>query len=216
VVAALAAESPAIRIAQAGIARAQAILARAKRERAPDIQVRAGLQHNNELLDAGGRSVGWQGFAEVGVQIPLFNRNQGGKQEAAAAVARAEREAQRVELVLRERASTFVEHYRNARIVVEQYRTQLLPRAQKAYELMLGRYGLMTASYPQVLAAQQRLFQLHADYIAALDSLWRHAITLRGMLLTDPLEAPARPGEMDLPVRETNVPSPVRMRPMEP
>lgn len=212
---ALVRESPAARIVQAGVSRAQAILARERREPIPDIEVRAGLQHNNKQLEGTGRVVGLQGFAEVGVQIPIFNRNQGNQEAAQAAIERAEREAKRVELVLRERASAFVEQYRNARIMVEQYRNQLLPRAQRAYELMLSRYGLMTASYPQVLLAQHKLFQLHAEYIAALDGLWRQAIALQGFLLTDGLEAPARPGEMDLPVRETNLPS-RRMMPVEP
>jgi hypothetical protein len=31
-------------------------------------------------------------------------------------------------------------------------------------------------------------------------------VALRGFLLTDGLEAPARPGEVDLPIREINIP----------
>ena len=37
-----------------------------------------------------------------------------------------------------------------------------------------------------------------------------NGIALQGYLLTDGLEAPARPGEVDRPVRETNVPMPER------
>jgi cobalt-zinc-cadmium efflux system outer membrane protein len=90
--------------------------------------------------------------------------------------------------------------------MVEEYRNQLLPRAQKAYELLVRKYGLMTASYPQVLKVRQTLFQLQDGYISALEGLWVNAITLQGLLLTDGLEPPARPGEIDLPVREINVP----------
>src|SRR5712691_3553187 len=57
-------------------ARAKAASARAKREPIPDLQLRAGMQQNGELL-SDGRSVGLQGFADVGVRIPIFNRNQG-------------------------------------------------------------------------------------------------------------------------------------------
>ena len=83
---------------------------------------------------------------------------------------------------------------------------QLLPRAQKSYELMVQKYGLMLASYPQVLLAQRTLFHLQMGYISALEGLWMNSITLRGLLLTDGLEAPARPAEADMPVREINVP----------
>src|SRR6202166_4479986 len=71
-------ESPAVRIAELGVKRADATLARARRESIPDLQIRAGMQQNGELLsEPNGRPVGLQGFAEAGVRIPIFNRNQG-------------------------------------------------------------------------------------------------------------------------------------------
>lgn len=199
-------QSPAVGIARSLVERWQAIVARERREPIPDIELRAGLQRNGELLDGTNRRVGLQGFAEVGVQIPIFNRNQGTVDAARFQAERAQQEEKRVQLVLQERASSFLDTYHRSRIMVERYRTQLLPRAQKAYELMVQKYGLMLASYPQVLLAQRTLFQLQTDYIAALESLWMNVITLRGLLLTDGLEAPARPGEVDMPVREINVP----------
>lgn len=199
-------DSPAVLIGRSLVDRWQAVVARERREPIPDIEVRGGLQRNGELLEPSGRRVGLQGFAEVGVQIPIFNRNQGTVEAARFQVERAQQEEKRVQLVLRERASSFLDTYHRSRIMVERYRTQLLPRAQKAYELMVQKYGLMLASYPQVLLAQRTLFQLQTDYISALESLWMNVITLRGLLLTDGLEAPARPGEVDMPVREINVP----------
>jgi len=199
-------QSPAVRIARSSVDRWQAIVARERREPIPDIEVRAGLQRNGELLEPSRRRVGLQGFAEVGVQIPIFNRNQGTVEAARFQVERAQQETQRVELALRERATAVLDMYHSSRIMAERYRTQLLPRAQKAYELMVQKYGLMLASYPQVLLAQRTLFQLQTEYIAALEGLWVNTVTLRGLLLTDGLEAPARPGEIDMPVREINVP----------
>src|SRR5258706_16356019 len=71
-------ESPAVRIAELGVKRAEAALAREKREPIPDLQVRGGMQQNGELLSGpNGRSVGLQAFASAGVSIPIFNRNQG-------------------------------------------------------------------------------------------------------------------------------------------
>lgn len=208
-------DSPAVLISRSLVDRWQAVVARERREPIPDIEVRGGLQRNGELLEPSGRRVGLQGFAEVGVQIPLFNRNQGTVEAARFQVERAQQEEKRVQLVLQERASTFLDTYHRSRIMAERYRTQLLPRAQKAYELMVQKYGLMLASYPQVLLAQRTLFQLQTDYISALESLWMNIITLRGLLLTDGLEAPARPGEVDMPVREINVPRAPRMMPRE-
>ena len=123
---------------------------------------------------------------------------------------RAASERRRISLTLRERAASALDQYANARLMAVEYRDELLPRAKRAYSLMLEKYGLMLASHPRVLDAQRKLFSLQLDYIAALESLWTNGITLEGFLLTDGLEAPARPGEVDRPIRETNVPMPER------
>jgi cobalt-zinc-cadmium efflux system outer membrane protein len=200
-------ESPAVRIAQMSVTRAEAALSRARRETVPDLVVRGGLQQNRELLENTGRPVGLQGFAEVGVRLKLFDRNQGNIQAAQADLERTQSEVKRIDLVLRERAASFVESYRTAKIMVDRYRTQILPRAQRAYELIYKRYGLMQASYPQVLLSEHMLFKAETDYIENLQKLWANSVALKGFLLTDGLEAPARPTDIDRPVREVNVPA---------
>jgi cobalt-zinc-cadmium efflux system outer membrane protein len=207
---AVAKESPAIRIAGAAETRAQTVLARAKRESIPDLQMRAGLEYNHETLGSVPFAKGWEGIAELAVQIPLFNRNQGNVAAARADAERAEQEKKRIALTLRERAASSVDQYANARLMVLEYREEMLPRAKKAYGLMVDKYGRMLASYPRVLDTQRKLFELQIEYIGALERVWTNGIALQGYLLTDGLEAPARPGEMDRPVRETNVPMPER------
>jgi len=200
-------ESPAVRIAQVGVTRAEAAVARASRERVPDLVVRGGLEQNLEQLESTGRPVGLQGFAEVGVRLKLFDRNQGNIQAAQAELERSRAEVTRIELVLRERAASFVENYRTAKTVVDRYRTEILPRAQRAYALIYRRYGLLQASYPQVLLSERALFKAETEYIQNLETAWINAIALQGFLLTDGLEAPTRPTDVDRPVREVNVPS---------
>jgi len=203
---ALISESPAVKIARAGVARTDAMISRASAQPIPDLKVRAGLQQNRELMETTGHAVGLQWFAEVGVEIPLFNRNQGQVAAGRAERERALEEVRRVELVLRERSASLWSNYQNARALADRYRTQMLPRAQKAHELYLAKYQMVAASYPQVLIAQRTRFQLQREYIDALTGVWTNAIALQGFLLTDGLEAPAKSGEMDLPVREINVP----------
>jgi cobalt-zinc-cadmium efflux system outer membrane protein len=212
----IAKESPAVRIADVAEARAQSILARAKRESIPDVQVRGGMEYNHELLGSVPFAKGWEGIAEVAVQIPLFNRNQGNVGAARADIERAGQEKKRIALTLRERAASAVDQYANARVMAVEYRDEMLPRAKKAYGLMVEKYGQMLASYPRVLDTKRKLYELQIDYIAALEGLWTNGIALQGYLLTDGLEAPARPGEVDRPIRETNVPMPERtMSPRE-
>jgi outer membrane protein, heavy metal efflux system len=200
-------ESPAVRIADLGVKRAEAALARAKREPIPDLQLRGGLQQNGELLsEPSGKSVGLQGFADVGVRIPIFNRNQGNIATAKADAERAKREVERVKLVLRERAASIIQYYAFSQIAVERYKNQMIPRAQKAYEMYTKKYQDMAAAYPQVLIAQRTLMQLEVSYITALENFATSSLSLQSYLLTDGLEAPSQPGGIDQPVREVNIP----------
>jgi cobalt-zinc-cadmium efflux system outer membrane protein len=199
-------ESPAVQIATAGVLRAQAQVTEARKTPIPNLQIRAGLQQNREFLEATPFRVGLQGFAEVGVQLPIFNRNQGSKAAARAEVERAQQEVQRVQLVLRERSAEIFEAYKSSRATADRYRFEVLPRAQKVLELHEAKYKEMVSSYPQVIVAKRTLLQLQMDYVATLENVWTAAIALRGYMLTDGLEAPARSGEMDQPVREINLP----------
>jgi len=200
-------ESPAVRIAELGVKRAEAALAREKREPIPDLQLRGGMEQNRELLSApSGRSVGLQGFADVGVRIPIFNRNQGNIATAKADADRARREVERVKLLLRERAAGVVQNYTFSQTAVDRYKNQMIPRARKAYELYSKKYQEMAAAYPQVLIAQRTLMQLEVSYINALESFATSSLSLQSYLLTDGLEAPAQPGSIDKPVREVNIP----------
>jgi cobalt-zinc-cadmium efflux system outer membrane protein len=202
----LLAESPAARIAGASAARADAEIIRAKRAAIPDVELRGGLIYNNELLGTAPYAKGWEGLAELGLQLPLFNRNQGNISAAQAESERAKLEMQRVALTLRQRAATVLDEYANARLMAVEYQEELLPRARKAYTLMNEKYGQMLASYPRVIEMQRKLFELQWEYIRALESVWTTGLSLQGFLLTDGLEAPTRPGEVDRPVRELNVP----------
>jgi cobalt-zinc-cadmium efflux system outer membrane protein len=200
-------ESPAVKIAQLSVKRAEAALAREKREPIPDLELRGGMQQNGELLsEPSGRHVGLQGFADVGVRIPIFNRNQGNIATAKANAERAKREVERVKLALRERAASVVQNYMFSQTAVDHYKNQMIPRAQKAYEMYTKKYQAMAAAYPQVLIAQRTLVQLEVSYITALETFATSSLSLQSYLLTDGLEAPAQPGGIDQPVREVNIP----------
>jgi cobalt-zinc-cadmium efflux system outer membrane protein len=206
----IAKQSPAVQIAETATGRARAVLARAQREPVPDILLRGGLEYNHETLGSVPWAKGWEGIAEASVEIPIFNRNQGNIVAALADIDRTEQERIRVALTLRERAATVVDEYSNAKLMAVEYRDEILPHAKKAYSLLVDKYGRMLASYPRVLEAQRKLFELQLEYIAALEGVWTNGLALQGYLLTDGLEAPARPGEVDRPIRETNVPMPER------
>lgn len=187
--------SPEVKAAEAGIARAERVLARARVEKYPDIQVGGGFEYNRELLELAGRPVGWEGAAQVSVRIPIFNRNQGNVQTAQAELIHARHELERLRLVLRSNFAFAYRQYADGFEAVRRYRDQILPDAERAYQLYLNKYREMAAAYPQVLIAQRTLFQLQEDYVTTLVGLRQSAAELQGYLLVDGLAAPLPPGE---------------------
>jgi cobalt-zinc-cadmium efflux system outer membrane protein len=188
-------ESPELTIARARVEHAKASLARARADRVPNVFVRGGLGYNFERA-APGKDVGVEALFEIGMPLPLFDRNQGKIAIAESQLTLAQDELRRVDLELRTRLSGVLTRYRDALATVRRYPREVLLRAQESHRLYLNRFRQMAAAYPQVLIAQRTLGQARAEYVRALIDVWQSAVVLRGYLLTDGLTAPAAvPGE---------------------
>lgn len=178
----LLAGSPDLALARLSLARAEAALARERAERTPDLELEAGVREQRGGVRAGDR----EAFADVGVRIPLWNRNQGGIAAAEAEVARAKLEAERLRLALESRYAGTFARYRQAAERARTYREGVLDRARSAYEQYLASYQQMAAAYPQVLIAQRTLIQLEEDYLLTLERAWGAATALQSLLAAEP------------------------------
>ena len=183
-------DSPELQAARAGVARAEAALARARKETAPDLVVRAGPRYNRELLDPGPAPVGWEAFADVGVTVPLWNRNRAGVAAAGADLSYAQAEVARVELDLRWRFAELFRQHAAAADEVRAYRDEIAPRTEEAYRLLRDRYRELAAEYTDVLAAQRRMLDVRERYLEALGRSWRAAQLIDGLLLEGGLDPP--------------------------
>ena len=178
-------QSPVMARADQAVHAAEARLRSARRDAVPDLTLRAGEQWNNELLTTQPRkATGAQSFATASVDLPLWNRNQGNVAAAQAALEQARAEAEQARVTLRQSAAPLVEQYRAAEAEAAQYRNEILPRAQRAYELYRDRYQQMAAAYPQVLVSQRTLVQLQLSYVMALGQMAQTASALRHFTLS--------------------------------
>jgi outer membrane protein, heavy metal efflux system len=185
------ADSPSVKRARQDVIRAQAEIKSAKRESVPDLQVRGGVQQNFEQLnEMAGLRTGLQAFASVGVDLPIFNRNQGNVAAARAELEHAEAEVSRVQLSLRQSVQPLLQDYLINQAQAARYEREMIPRATRAYRLYLAKYRQMGAAYPQVLVSQRTLFQLQVGYIRALENVWMNAIALQNYTLSAGLGAP--------------------------
>jgi cobalt-zinc-cadmium efflux system outer membrane protein len=182
--------NPGVLTARARVAEAEARLARAHRETSPDLVVRGGLLYNRELFErtSGGssRAVGWEGSAEVGLTVPLWNRNRGGVAAASAdvEVARAALRLSQQTLDARFRQAWTAREAAVAAATV--YAEQVLPRVEEAYRLYLARYREMAAAYPQVLMARRSVLDATEEYLEALERGWRETVQLQSLLAIEP------------------------------
>ena len=187
-------ESPAVKQAQANVDVAEARVRSAKREKVPNLNLKAGEWNSGEELGATTKRAGFESFAEAGVQFPLWNRNQGNIATSKTELERAHQDVTRTQLLTRNRAEPYAQQYQSARFTAERYRTEMLPRARRAYELEITKYQQMAQTYPHVLGAQHMLFTLQLTYIQALNEEWRAAIALQNYTLMNGLDEPMSVG----------------------
>ena len=184
-------ESPEVKLAQQAADRAGASLNQARKVPIPDLQVYGNLSQNFEPNETTRRPIGVNGGAQIGVTLPIFNRNQGNIAAAKAEIESAKQDLVRVKLQLAREVASLFRDYDAARITAQQYKNEMIPRAEQAYQLYQKNYRNMAAAYPQALISQRTLFQLQVDYVQALQSAWQGALGIRGFGLMDGLSAPA-------------------------
>ncbi len=187
-------QSPTVRQAQANVAVAEVRLKSAQREKVPNLNVKAGEWYSGEVLGATNVKAGPESFVEAGVQLPLWNHNQGNIEAARVEVERARKDVVRTQLLTRNRAEPLAQQYQAARSTAEKYRTEMLPRARRAYQLEVLKYQQMAQTYPHVLSAQRLLFTLQLSYVQALNQAWQAAIALENYTLMNALDAPMSVG----------------------
>jgi cobalt-zinc-cadmium efflux system outer membrane protein len=183
-------ESPELRAAQAEATRSATLVKRARIEKIPDVSVRGGVRYNREPLfpvaPEPGRPpaiVGNEGFFDVGVEIPLFNRNQGTVTAAEAEAERARLEVDRRRIALRRRFATVFAEYSDATAALARYKDRMLPRARQALDLYRANFRQMSAPYTQILAAERSLIQIEDDYVAQLMVAWQSVAEIEGLLV---------------------------------
>ena len=179
--------SPEMAAAFSEIARSQNALARAQREPIPDISTIWSVQKDNATGDtiAG---------VQVGIPLPIWNRNQGQIMQAQAEISQARRNVDRVQLNLKNRLAVAFQRYSSAQERARIYSTVIIPKAEENFKLVQGAFPAQIGSL-EFLTAQRTYFQTKLAYIDALAELWASWSEIEGLLLTNSLDS--KPGETE-------------------
>jgi cobalt-zinc-cadmium efflux system outer membrane protein len=178
--------APQLRFARAEVRRDQIALQRERVEPIPNLNVRAEAGYNFEAPDT-------VAGVEIGVRLPLFDKNQGTILQAQAELMRAQAEVERIELMLRKRfAETFAD-YEASLVLADTYGSEALPKAAEIYQLYFESFQNRRAAWPQVLDAQRDYYDLYEEYLENLLDARRAQVQIDTFLVDDGLRQPPEP-----------------------
>jgi outer membrane protein TolC len=133
------------------------------------------------------------GLAQIFIDAPLWDWNQGTIRQARADYARQDAEIRRVELTLRQQLGTEYRQYIAAYQHVENFEQVILPESRRAYEVQLDSYEDDRIRWTDVLASENVYLLLRIDYVNSLVRLRASETLIVGYLLHGGLVTPERP-----------------------
>jgi len=176
----LIASNPLVLAARADVERACWAIRRAEAEVIPDLQT--GMEVKYEPVND--RTLV---MVQAGVALPLWDRNQGGIQQARANYTAAVSRQRQLELRLRGQLARAFRDYDAARARARQFSENIVPRSQTTVELAEAGLAAGELNYLDLLTARRNFFRANLDYLSALEDLWVAAQRIEGMLLEESL-----------------------------
>jgi cobalt-zinc-cadmium efflux system outer membrane protein len=124
---------------------------------------------------------------QVGVPVPIWDRNQGNIMQAQGNLFRAAEESHRVRSDLSRQLAEAFERYENNRVLLDYYRTQILPDQVRAYRGVYERHDKEPdrVSFGDIINAQQILANTITTYVTVLGGAWTAAVDVAGLLQTN-------------------------------
>lgn len=169
--------SPELQAARARINRAWAMIRRQQAQPIPNLLTQVTVAHNNASGDD-------LTSVQVGVPLPIFNRNEGNVAAAAAEYQRAVEDARRLELSLRFRLAEAFGNFRRAQKQVQRYRQDILPKSKENLDLTEEGYKQGEYNFLRALIARRSYFEANLAYLRSLVALRQADTVIGGLLLT--------------------------------
>ena len=172
--------NPALNAARARMGRARIVIRRAKKEPVPNVDLSVSVRHHN-VTDSEVANV------QIGIPIPIFNKNQGNIRSAEAEWIAACNEVKRIELRLQDRLAVAYRRYANAHQQTGRYRERMIPRASRSLKLVTDGYEKGQVQYLTLLTAQQTFLQVNLSFLDSLRELRAASSLIESQLLMDSL-----------------------------
>jgi cobalt-zinc-cadmium efflux system outer membrane protein len=158
-------ENPELAAAQFNVEAARWAVDRAVAQRVPNVTLQTAVQYHDGTNDT-------VTGVQLGVPIPIFDRNQGGIIEAQGQLAAAEAALGRLQLDLEVRLAAVLSDYLSARARVAKFSETILPATQQSVDMIARAYEAGEIDYLQLLTAQQTYTNKHLAYYEELQTAW--------------------------------------------
>ena len=109
----------------------------------------------------------------VSIGIPVFNRNQGAKAEAAAAIAQARKRREFAETVVRSEVASAFARYEAAKNALAIFEQGVLDRSAQNIRSVRGAYEIGAFRVTDLLVEQRRYIDLQREFIEAMAERFR-------------------------------------------
>ncbi len=152
----------------------------------PDVSVQATLYNDNSL----GANNNLVAALQTTVPVPVWDRNQGGIQQAKSVLMRAGEEQHRVQNDLSSRVAEAFRRYDESRDLLELYRQDILPKQVQAFKAAVARYyggEKDKVAYTDLIASEQTLVNVIGPYIITLGAQWQAVVDVASLLQTEDL-----------------------------
>ena len=189
--------SPELQGARARFARARANLDRQQAQAIPNLSLMLGAGQDN---GTGSSMINTQ----VGLPIPIHNKNQGNIAAAHAEFCRASHDVRRTENSIQSRLAQARRDFEVSAATVLQYEQEILPRAQETLTLAESAYEAGEFDFLQVLIVRRTYFESNLSYVTAQVDLARSAALVDGSVLSGGLDF-TRDTEFDSALRDQSL-----------
>ena len=124
---------------------------------------------------------------QVGIPLPLFNRNQGNIMSACSELVATSNEVRRIELDLQDRLAVAFRRYANSRQQVDRYTDRILGWSRRSLDLVTEGYRTGQVDYITLVNSQRTFIRVHLAYVDSLRELRQAATMIAGQLLSGSL-----------------------------
>jgi len=163
-----------VNAAMVDVSRSQTLLQRAMAEPIPNITIQGGYQYTANAPNR-------QGLVGLYMDIPLWDRNQGGIRAAQANVGQSAAKLDVIRTELTKQLADALARYRASAGQVESFETGILPDARRTLELVRAGYEKGQFDIVRLLQAQRAVYEANLEYVSALEKRLDAAAEIAGL-----------------------------------